>query len=85
MITIHSINLIYEPKQACYAEWFGGNCNTLYEKHPGCGTYKCPFFKPKGKEDWVRVEDEHGVAIVPLEEYRNVRMLAYRERERSDL
>jgi len=32
---------------------------------------KCPFYKPKGCEDWIRVERDGQVWLVPPEEYYN--------------
>jgi len=66
MITLHSIDLktISDP---CFAEFdrrgiYG--CRILHRMPKECG-YKCPFFKPKGCRDWIRV----GEWVVPPEEY----------------
>lgn len=30
---------------------------------------KCPFYKPEGCEDWIRIEKDNKVWIMPPEEY----------------
>ncbi len=70
MITLHSIDLKY-VKDPCFAlapARYGG-CKLLTTVDEKCGTYKCPFYKPLGCKDWVRVEDRQGTALVPEEEY----------------
>lgn len=69
MITHHSLDLRY-VKDPCHfiAPRYGG-CKLLRQDHEKCGTYKCPFYKPQGCKDWVRVEDGQGVSLVPAEEY----------------
>lgn len=70
MMTLHSINLKY-VKDPCFASApsrYGG-CKLLTAVDEMCGTYECPFYKPKGCKDWVRVEDKQGISIVPAEEY----------------
>jgi hypothetical protein len=42
----------------------------LRKKDEHCGTAKCPFYKPQGCKEWIRVEDEHGKNLVPPEEWR---------------
>lgn len=32
------------------------DCIALKEVHPECGTTRCPFFKPQGCKDYIRVE-----------------------------
>lgn len=70
MITIHSINL-KEVTEPCFAT-IGYNeksgCRLLMRSHEGCGSYKCPFYKPKGCKDWVRIEDRMGVNLIPPED-----------------
>lgn len=69
MITLHSIDLKY-VKDSCFAlAPRYGVCKLLTEQHEQCGSQKCPFYKPAGCKDWVRVEDKHGISIVPAEEY----------------
>ncbi len=70
MITLHSIDLKY-VKDPCFAlapARYGG-CKLLTEQHKKCGSQKCPFYKPIGCKDWVRVEDGQGTSLVPEEEY----------------
>ena len=68
MITRHSINLkmIKEP---CWALMkHDGSCRLLIAKEPGCCTYRCPFYKPVNCRDWIRIEDRHGVNLIPPED-----------------
>lgn len=69
MVTIHSLNLkqINEP---CFAEigYRKQGCRVLAKTHEGCGSYKCPFYKPKDCRDWVRIDDKMGVNIIPPED-----------------
>ncbi len=72
MITIHSINL-KQVNDQCFASIGNGSisgCRSLVQIHEGCGTYKCPFYKPKACSDWIRIEDNTGVNLIPPEEYR---------------
>lgn len=71
MITLHSIDL-KTTTEPCFAEIGRSNnknCRLLYKMGKDCGSYKCPFYKPRDCKDWVRVEDRLGVSIVPPEEY----------------
>ncbi len=68
MITLHSIDLKY-VHDPCYAEMTGGACRALSEKMEYCRSERCPFYKPKGCKEWIRVEDRNGTNIVPPEEY----------------
>lgn len=58
----------------CFAEGEMFPCNVMEEKHPNCGTFFCPFYKPadlcEGDEPWVRIDQEDGVLLIPPEEYR---------------
>ena len=69
MITLHSIDLKYIKGPCIFITPRYGGCKLLTIEHKSCGTYKCPFYKPKGCKDWIRVEDRQGVSIVPEEEY----------------
>ena len=68
MRTLHSIDLklIGDP---CFGIMSKGKCRVLSVKSKYCGTYRCPFYKPKECRSWVRVQDKDGVNIVPPEEY----------------
>lgn len=68
MITLHSIDLRY-IKDPCFAEMAGKGCRALSVKSEYCRSQKCPFYKPQGCKDWVRVEDKRGISVVPPEEY----------------
>lgn len=45
----------------------GRACRALSAIGEGCGSYRCPFYKPEGCKDWIRIEDETGVHIIPPE------------------
>lgn len=63
---------------ACYAleEGTVKRCRVMDGLHEECGTCGCPWYKPKDCRDWVRVEDDRGVSVVPPEEYRAVRCMS---------
>ncbi len=69
MITLHSINLQYTHDK-CYAEAHG-ECRALITKHKYCRSYKCPFYKPEGCKDWIRIDDKTGSNLIPPEEYKD--------------
>ena len=68
MKTLNGIDLksITDP---CYAEMLHGGCRALSVKSELCRSWKCPFYKPQGCKEWIRVEDKQGINIVPPEEY----------------
>lgn len=35
-----------------------------------CGTYGCPFYKPLGCEDWIRLEEDGEIHLYAPEEVR---------------
>lgn len=47
----------------------GVACGLLTRYGKECGSAECPFYKPRGCKDWIRVEDEDGIIIIPPEEY----------------
>lgn len=47
----------------------GVACGLLTRYGKECGSAECPFYKPRGCKDWIRVEDEDGTIIIPPEEY----------------
>lgn len=68
MVTKHSINLKY-THDPCFALFKRGNsCRLLTSMHEKCGTYKCPFYKPEDCTDWIRIEDNTGVNLIPPED-----------------
>lgn len=79
MITLHSIDLAYVHDK-CFAEGYKGVCRLLTIKSDVCRTSKCPFYKPDGCKDWVRVEDDKGTFIIPIEEYKDYRRKQYEYR-----
>lgn len=78
MITLHSINLRYTHDKCC-AETHGG-CRVLIARDENCRTYKCPFYKPEGCKDWVRVDDKRGSNLIPPEEYKDYYRRRYEQR-----
>lgn len=68
MKTRNSINLL-ETRQPCHAFRVTDACQSLKRDHKKCGSYRCPFYKPEGCKDWVRIEDEDGINLIPPEEY----------------
>lgn len=52
----------------CFAN--NGWCIALTEHDDSkCGTYGCPFYKPEGCEDWIKIEEENCVKLYTPEEY----------------
>jgi hypothetical protein len=60
---------ISKCKDPCFAQMHNG-CKVLTTECEG--KRKCPFFKPEGCEDWIRVERNGKVWLVPPEEYYEV-------------
>ena len=75
MITKSSIDLRYCIER-CVNLKIGG-CAVLCKAEPQCN-YKCPFYKPEGCRDWIRVEDRDGIAVVPPEEYYEKQTVKYK-------
>lgn len=49
----------------------GNECDAMESfRAIDCGTYKCPFYKPIGCKDWVKIENEGGVELYTPEEYK---------------
>lgn len=70
MLTTHSIDL-KKINDICFAAiGYRDNlgCRILIRAHEGCGSYRCPFYKPKDCKDWVRVDDRMGVNLIPPED-----------------
>ena len=67
MVTKHSIDLtrVNEP---CFAKTKLGMCRVYGTMTVDCGSYKCPFYKPEGCKEWVRIEDRTGVNLIPPED-----------------
>lgn len=70
------IELKDRPTTDCFAlsnDWQNGRkmCMCLRKRDPiKCGTKKCPFYKPQGCSDWVRLEEGDEVYVIPPEEYK---------------
>lgn len=43
-------------------------CEIMTEPSIRCGSYRCPFYKPVGCEDWIKIEDLSCVILVTPEE-----------------
>ena len=71
MRTRSSIDLQAATEPCCAL--IGGVCTASEKMRSDCGSYLCPFYKPAGCKDWIRVEDEEGISLVPPEEYYAVR------------
>ena len=69
MITEHSINLM-AVRVTCAMMGLDDECIGLTGIQPGCGSYQCPFYKPVGCADWIRIEDQDGINLIPPEEYK---------------
>lgn len=57
---------ITEAKEPCFAQLKMG-CKILTTDCEGKA--ECPFYKPKGCEDWIRIEHNGQVWVVTPEEY----------------
>lgn len=55
--------------EPCFALGRDGGCRILVLKQDGCGTAKCPFYKPYGCKDWIRKETKDGLEFIPPEDY----------------
>lgn len=80
MKTINSIEL-KDASDPCFGiENAAGKktCRILCESEPKCDS-SCSFYKPENCKDWVRVEDEEGISLVPPEEYYSIRRAAIEE------
>ena len=54
----------------CFADSVGG-CEAMREYQKTCGSYLCPFYKPKGFQDWIKIEKVDEVVLYAPEEYYN--------------
>lgn len=71
MIELEKINLenainLKDVKDKCFAKTDKGVCEALWEDSP-C-TFECPFYKPTGCEDWIRLEKGAEKWLIPPEE-----------------
>ena len=67
-----------DMKDRCFAETEdGSSCLVLSAKTACCGTCECPFYKPKGCDDWIRTQDGSVAIITPPEDY-------YRRRRKAE-
>lgn len=78
MKTKHSVNLLKERPEPCDSIYPKG-CRILTKVYEGCGSCACPFYKPRDCGDWIRVEDEEGISLIPQEEYYPARMKSIEE------
>jgi len=68
MKTKNSI-MLEETQQRCFARSEAICCTSLIKPEEQCGSYRCPFYKPQGCKDWIRIDDEDGCCLIPPEEY----------------
>lgn len=59
---------ITETNEKCFALWYD-TCSILTDKTKEDCITQCPFYKPKGCEDWVRREVKERIWLIPPEEY----------------
>ena len=54
----------------CFGSIAGGKgCKTLMTLSSVCGTYMCPFYKPTEYINWIRIDGEKSISLMPPEEY----------------
>lgn len=44
-------------------------CRILSVRSPECGTYACPFYKPRDKSAWIRVDKGNAASLFAPAEY----------------
>lgn len=70
MITKHSIDLTRVNDPCCGLIGNGEGCRILIQMDEHCGTWRCPFYKPQGCKDWIRIKDRTGINLIPPEDWR---------------
>lgn len=60
----------YEKDGQCFARMVGGCSLGRVDGH--CGTYRCPFYKPKDCKDWIRMDTKYAVFLYAPEEVKYV-------------
>lgn len=80
MRTKHSIDLKLTTDR-CFAARDGA-CGIKLFNSRICNSFCCPFYKPEGCKDWIRVEESNDITIVPPEEYFEIRRREVEESER---
>ena len=58
---------INDLDERCFAELKSG-CGVLSRNDYKCSP-QCPFYKPRGCEDWVRIVKGEEIWLIPPEEY----------------
>lgn len=58
----------YESDGICFARQHNA-CKVMCELHPRCGTYYCPFYKPVGCEEWLRIDKSTFVRMYTPDEF----------------
>ena len=83
MITKNSVMLNQHSGPCCALSTLAGNkiCEVLTRESPDCN-YRCPFYKPEGCGDWIRVEHGRDIYVVPPEEYYQAAKEQEEERKR---
>lgn len=56
----------------CYGKTPFG-CDVMEEEHEKCGTFACPFYKPDGCQDWVRLDRGDVICLFSPDETERVR------------
>lgn len=61
------IRLFDDSDGKCFAR-LGDGCAVISETLPCCGTYRCKWYKPADKKEWVRLDTKNMVRLFPIEE-----------------
>ena len=59
----------YTDKDGDCASLMGGECDAMKVLSPECGSYMCPFYKPRECADWIKIEKPKHVEFYTPEEY----------------
>lgn len=60
----------------CFADFNGAECLATEGYVKECRTYLCPFYKPQGCKDWVKLEHADYIEMIPPEDYFGAEKLA---------
>lgn len=52
---------------AYFSTAMGESCRICGKFLEGCGTYRCPFYKPQDCRGWVRIERKGCLLFLPLD------------------
>lgn len=45
----------------------GTGCKVMSAISSSCGTYECPFYKPRMYRTWARIEKDEVIWLIPME------------------